>query len=130
MGTVRIFSIWWFLFIFFIKWQRWYKVLCLIISNHLIFLMERPYYTLKEVLLKFNNLKYTSGSPDFNFSRLCSPKPFKKCFPAVVMHFELFSYQIKILDFIISISLAFAAALIVFCAWKDIIVTGVTFFIS
>ena len=51
MGTVRIFSIWWFLFIFFIKWQRWCKVLYLINCNHekkffSIFLMERPYYTL------------------------------------------------------------------------------------
>ena len=34
MGTIRIFSIWWFLFIFFIKWQRWCKVLCLINCNH------------------------------------------------------------------------------------------------
>ena len=37
MGTIRIFSISWFLFIFFfffIKWQRWCKVLCLINCNH------------------------------------------------------------------------------------------------
>ena len=50
MVTIRIFGIWWFLFIFFIKWQCWYKVLCLINFNHKnffsIFLMERPYYTL------------------------------------------------------------------------------------
>ena len=50
MGTIRVFSIWWFIFIFFINW----KVLCLINRSHdfllfffLIFLMERPYYTLK-----------------------------------------------------------------------------------
>ena len=34
MGTIRIFSIWWFLFIFSIKWQRWCKVLCLLNCNH------------------------------------------------------------------------------------------------
>ena len=34
MDTIRIFSIRWFLFIFFIKWQRWCKVLCLINCNH------------------------------------------------------------------------------------------------
>ena len=35
MGTIRIFRIWWILFIFFIKWQqRWCKVLCLINCNH------------------------------------------------------------------------------------------------
>ena len=34
MGAIRIFSIWWFLFMFFIKWQRWCKVLCLINCNH------------------------------------------------------------------------------------------------
>ena len=33
MGAIRIFSIWWFLFIFFIKWQHWCKVLCLINCN-------------------------------------------------------------------------------------------------
>ena len=57
MGTIRIFSILWFLFIFFIKWQRWCKVLCLINCNNeknffSIFLMARPYYTLKN-----NNFK-------------------------------------------------------------------------
>ena len=35
---------------------------------------------LKEVLLKFNNLKYTSGSPNFNFFRLCSPNPLRNIF--------------------------------------------------
>ena len=34
MGTIWIFSIWWFLFIFSVKWQRWCKVLCLINCNH------------------------------------------------------------------------------------------------
>ena len=34
MGTIRIFSIWWFQFIFIIKWQRWCKVLCLVDCNH------------------------------------------------------------------------------------------------
>ena len=38
---------------FFVKWQRWYKVLCLINCNYekknsSIFLMERPYYTFKD----------------------------------------------------------------------------------
>ena len=52
MGTIRFVSIWWFLFIFSTKWQRWCKVLCVINCNHevkffSIFLMERPYYTLK-----------------------------------------------------------------------------------
>ena len=49
MANIRIVSIWWFLFIFFIKWQHWCKVLCLINCNHqkknFDFLMERPYYT-------------------------------------------------------------------------------------
>ena len=34
MVAIRIFNIWWFLFIFFIKCQRWWKVLCLINCNH------------------------------------------------------------------------------------------------
>ena len=52
MGTIRIFSVWWFLFIFLIKWQCWCRVLCLINWNHkknffLDFPMERPQCTLK-----------------------------------------------------------------------------------
>ena len=59
MGNIRIFSIWWFLFIFFIKWQRWCKVLCLINCNHeknffSIFLMEKLYYTLKRTTISRN----------------------------------------------------------------------------
>ena len=55
MGTIRIFSIRWFLFTFFIKWQRWCKVLCLTNCNiektfFSISLMERPYYTLNGIL--------------------------------------------------------------------------------
>ena len=34
MGTIRVFSIWWFPFIFFMKWQCWCEVLCLINYNH------------------------------------------------------------------------------------------------
>ena len=41
MGTIGIFSIWWFIFIFF-KLQHWCKVLCLINCNHN---LERFYYT-------------------------------------------------------------------------------------
>ena len=64
MCVISIFSIWWFLFIFFIKWQHWCKVLCLINCNHKnknfsIFLMERPYYTLKE------NFREAKKSPNF-----------------------------------------------------------------
>ena len=36
MGTIRIFSFshWFFIFIFFRKWQRWCKVLCLVNCSH------------------------------------------------------------------------------------------------
>ena len=59
MGTIRMFNTWRFLFIFFIKWQRWCKVLCLINCNHdffffLNFLMERPYYTFKVLSVYLN----------------------------------------------------------------------------
>ena len=56
MVTIRIFSIWWSLFIFYIKWQRWCKVLFQINCNHKkksIFLMGRPYYTLKPFNIVF-----------------------------------------------------------------------------
>ena len=53
MGTTNILNIWSSLFIFFMKWQRLCKVLCLVNCNHekkffFIFLIERPYYTLKD----------------------------------------------------------------------------------
>ena len=58
MVTIRIFSIWWSLFTFYIKWQRWCKVLCQINCNHkkkniFNFLMGRPYYTLKPFNIVF-----------------------------------------------------------------------------
>ena len=34
MGTIKIFNIWWFLFIYFMKEQHYCKVLCLINCNH------------------------------------------------------------------------------------------------
>ena len=66
MVTIRIFSIWWFLLIFFIKWQRWCKVSCLIKCNHekknfRFFLMERPYTIPSTVVftcLKTNQYSY------------------------------------------------------------------------
>ena len=72
MGAIRIFSVSWFLFIFFIKEQGRCKVLCLINCNHekkffiLIFLMERPYYTLNVKKMIFQLLEVQEFSRQFH----------------------------------------------------------------
>ena len=107
MGTVRIFSIWRLLFIFFIKWQRWCKVLCLVNCNHKkkffsIFLMERPYYTLKTnsfSCLNLDEIEFIFICPIivllifFNLKLLTSDRGFKYCllFRLVSLFSELFS---------------------------------------
>ena len=107
MGTVRIFSIWRLLFIFFIKWQRWCKVLCLVNCNHekkffSIFLMERPYYTLKTnsfSCLNLDEIEFIFICPIivlltfFNLKLLTSDRGYKYClfFRLVSLFSELFS---------------------------------------
>ena len=107
MGTVRIFSIWRLLFIFFTKWQRWCKVLCLVNCNHeknffSIFLMERPYYTLKTnsfSCLNLDEIEFIFICPIivlltfFNLKLLTSDRGYKYClfFGLVSLFSELFS---------------------------------------
>ena len=72
MGAIRIFSIWWFLFIFFIKWQRWCEVLCLINCNH-----EKIFFR----FFWWKDLPISLNSAEMESKWFCKYKSTKKCIP-------------------------------------------------